>query len=144
MNKEVATIAIYPSRGHSHSSADDLSALAAYTHSLLAALPDGERRRHLVLTNIKNEAPESFTENDIEVREVWNKGRLRLILQLLRAVRRTPSLKVVHLQHEFNQFGPPATIPLIPLLVWTLRFVLRKKIVITYHEVVGGESLPPS
>jgi glycosyltransferase involved in cell wall biosynthesis len=141
--KEIATIAIYPSRGHSHSSADDLSALAAYCHSLLAALPDDERRRHLVLTNIKSDTPESFTENDIEVREVWDKGRVRLILQLLRAVRRTPSLKVVHLQHDFNQFGPPATIALIPLLVWTIRFVLRKKVVITYHEVVGGELLTP-
>ncbi len=141
--KEIATITIYPPRGRSHSSADDLSALAAYTHSLLSALPDVERRRHLVLTNIKSDAPESFTENDIEVREVWDKGHLRLVRQLLGAVHRTPSLKVVHLQHEFNQFGPPVTIPLIPLLVWTLRFVLRKKVIITYHEVVGGELLTP-
>jgi glycosyltransferase involved in cell wall biosynthesis len=141
--KEIATIAIYPSRGRSHSSADDLSALAAYTHSLLAALPEVERQRHLVLTNIKSVTPERFTENDIEVREVWNKGHLRLVHQLLRAVRRTPSLKVVHLQHEFNQFGPPPTIALIPLLVWTIRFVLRKKVIITYHEVVGGELLTP-
>jgi len=143
VTREIATIAIYPSRGRSHSSADDLSALAAYTHSLLSALPDAERRRHLVLTNIKSDAPESFTESGIEIREVWDKGRLRLMRQLLRAVRGTPGLKVVHLQHEFNQFGPPVTIAMIPLLVWMIRFVLRKKVIITYHEVVGRELLTP-
>jgi glycosyltransferase involved in cell wall biosynthesis len=143
LTREIATISIYPSRGRSHSSADDLSALAAYTRSLLAALPEMERRRHVVLTNIKSDAPERFLESEVEVREVWEKGRLRLMRQLLRAVRRTPSLKLIHLQHEFNQFGPPITIPLIPLLLWTIRFVLRKKVVITYHEVVSRELLTP-
>lgn len=141
--REVATVAVYPSRGHSHSSESDLSALAAYTHSLLSALPVVERRRHLVLTNIKSGAPGSYTEGEIEVFESWDKGSFRFFIQILRAIRRVPDLKVVHLQHEFNQFGPPKTVPLIPAFVWTVRFILRKKVVITYHEVVGRELLTP-
>src|SRR5690348_16103502 len=103
LTREIATITIYPSPGRSHSTADDLSALAAYTHSLLGALPDEERRRHVVLTNIKNGVPQTFIDDGLEVREVWEKGRLRLIRQLVAAVQRIPGLKLVHLQHEFNQ-----------------------------------------
>jgi hypothetical protein len=92
--REIATIVVYPPAGRSHSTADDLSTLAGYTRSLLPAPLDEERRRHVVPTNIKNDVPQAFTDSEIEVCDVWEKGRLRLIGQLLGVVRQTPGLKV--------------------------------------------------
>lgn len=141
--REIATISIYPAQGQSHSSAQQLSALAAYTRSLLHALPENERAKHVVLTNLKTETATCFTDSGIEVYEVWKKGRLCFIWQILKAVRSMPHLKLIHIQHEFNQFGNVLTIPLIPVLLWTLRFILKKKVVITFHEVAGRELLNP-
>lgn len=141
--REIATISIYPEQGHSHSSAQQLSALAAYTRSLLHALPENERFRHVILTNLKTGKPSVFTDAGIEVREIWQKGRLCFIWQILRAIHNLPNLKLVHLQHEFNQFGGLLSIPLIPALLWILHFVLKKKVIITYHEVAGRELLSP-
>ncbi len=142
-NREVATITIYPSQGHSHSSANDLCALAAYSRSLLHALPDIERKRHVVFSNRKNNFPEYFEDNNIAIQEVWQKGRLKYFIQIIRAVKSIPSLRLIHLQHEFNQFGGTLTVPLIPLMLFIIRFILKKQVIITFHEVVGKEILTP-
>lgn len=141
--REIATICIYPAEGQSHSSAQHLSALAAYTRSLLHALPEKERVRHVVLTNLKQNSPTVFSDNGIEVREVWIKDDPRFVRQIVNAVRAIPSLKLIHLQHEFNQFGGMSTVPRIPILLWILRFILNKKVLLTYHEVAGRELLNP-
>ena len=96
-----------------------------------------------MLTNIKDQPASTFPDNGLEVREVWCKGTFGYAFQILRAIRAIPTLKVIHLQHEFNQFGGMITVPLIPLMLWTLRLMLRKRIVITYHEVLGNEMLTP-
>jgi len=142
-NREVATIAIYPEQGHSHSAAHHLSALAAYTRTLLYALPKDQRERHIVLTNKKTERSTVFDDNAIQIRECWGKGRLGFAWQILREIHKVPSLKGIHLQHEFNQFGGTLTVFMIPVLLWTIRFILRKKVFITIHEVAGRELLNP-
>ncbi|HMO51158.1 MAG TPA: glycosyltransferase [Kiritimatiellia bacterium] len=141
--RDIAVITIYPPPGSHHSSAKDLSALAAYSRSLLQALPIEVRRRVVVLTNIKEAPPRVYHDEDIEVREAWAKGRAGFFFQIIRALRALPTIRIVHLQHEFNQFGGAFTVPLIPLLLWLIRLVYRKKIVITYHEVMGNEMLTP-
>jgi glycosyltransferase involved in cell wall biosynthesis len=142
-DREVATIAIYPEQGRSHSTEQNLSALAAYTKSLLSALPLDERKRHLVLTNVKRFPSAVFDDNDMQIRECWEKGKLRYAWQILREIHRTPSLKVIHIQHEFNQFGGVLTVALIPVLLCAIRFILRKRVLVTIHEVVGRELLKP-
>lgn len=141
--RDIATITIYPPRGQQHATAKDLSALAAYTRSLLHALPEKERKRQIVFTNRKLGQPAVFEDFGIEVREVWQKGSLLFIWQIIRAIAAQPTIKLVHLQHEFNQFGGPMTVPLIPVMLWILRFLMKKKVVVTFHEVIGNEMLSP-
>lgn len=144
MSRISATIAIYPEEGKSHSSAKDLSALAAYTQSLLHALPEDARKQHVVLTNLKTTSPRIFFDEDIEICEVWRKGTLTYFLQILRGLRKYPSLRLVHLQHEFNQFGGTVTLPFIPLMLGIIRFFMRRKVVVTLHEVFGKDLLNPA
>lgn len=141
--RDIAAVTIYPAPGQQHAAAKDLSALAAYTRSLLRALPEQERRRQVVLTNIKGEKPVAYADGDIMVHEVWRKGSFAFAWQVIRFTRRHPSIRIIHLQHEFNQFGSAKTVPLIPLMLWVLRFILGKKIVVTLHEVLGNEMLTP-
>ncbi len=141
--RDVAAVTIYPAQGQQHAAAKDLSALAAYTRSLLRALPEQERRRQVVLTNIKQEEPAHYLDDDIAVREVWRKGSLLYAWQLIQFIRRHPSLRIIHLQHEFNQFGSAKTVPLIPVLLGVLRFLMGRKVVVTLHEVLGNEILTP-
>jgi len=143
MQKEIATVTIYPEEGKNHSSAQQLSALAAYSKSLLQALSPDERKRHVVITNKKSENPVAFEDGDIAVWEVWDRHRLRYAWQIFRAIKNHPSIRIVHIQHEFSQFGGLGTVPLIPILLFCLRVCLRKKIVATFHEVVGRELLTP-
>jgi glycosyltransferase involved in cell wall biosynthesis len=117
--------------------------LGAYTKSILHALPEQERARHVVVTNLKQDDATVFTDKEIEVREIWQKASLKFAWQIVRAIRAIPTLKLIHLQHEFNQFGGVSTVPIIPLLLWFIRFILKKKIIITYHEVAGRELLKP-
>lgn len=143
LQREIATIAIYPPQGRHHAEAQDLSALAGYTRSLLHALPKAERQRHVVLTNKKNSALSTYKDHDIEIREMWSKGSALYAWQIFRALQKSKSIRLVHLQHEFNQFGGAATVPLIPLLLAAIRFILRRKVVVTLHEVLGNEMLTP-
>jgi glycosyltransferase involved in cell wall biosynthesis len=131
----VATVVIYPEEGTTHS---PVSALAGYSHSLLGHLPPRERGRHIVLTNWKSDAgPRSYEERGMQVRECWRKGAFLYWRQILSALRREKGLRVVHLQHEFNQFGGFLSIPFIPIWLWVARVFLRLKVVITYHEVLS-------
>ena len=132
----VMHITIYPAEGASHSSAGDLSALAGYTKALFAHFSPAMRARHVVLTNRKSESRRTFVDDGLEVREVWDKGSWRYPWQIVQEARRLPEHRVVHLQHEFNQFGGAVSLPLTLFMLVCLR-LLRRRIVITLHEVLS-------
>ena len=133
---KVAHIAVYPESGRTHSSSHDLSALAGYLKALLGSMPENERGDHLVLTNLKSGNRRNFSDSGMKVEECWQKGSPLFCLQILGALRRHQQAGIVHLQHEFNQFGRAFTLPLIVALVGAIRFVLRRFVVITFHEVL--------
>lgn len=137
----VAHIAVYPASGASHSSERDLSALAGYLKSLLQSLTTEERGRQVVLTNLKSASPVSFEERGIRVKECWRKGSLNYAWILFRMILVNKDYRIVHLQHEFNQFGGALTLPATILLLASIRFVARRKLVITMHEVLRLELL---
>jgi glycosyltransferase involved in cell wall biosynthesis len=132
----VMHITIYPAEGASHSSAGDLSALAGYTKALFAHFSPTMRSRHIVVTNKKGESRRTFVDRGLEVREVWDKGSWRYPWQIVREARRLPTHRVIHLQHEFNQFGGALSLPLTLFMLFCLR-MLRRRIVITLHEVLS-------
>lgn len=133
-SRQIATLVTYPEPGQKHS---PINALFGYTKSFLSNLPESDRRQHVVISNVKEAGPRCFDDNGIEVNECWQKGRFAQWQQIIRAVRQYPNLKVIHLQHEFNLFGGLLTIPMIPILLAWFRWIMRKKIVVTLHEVVS-------
>jgi glycosyltransferase involved in cell wall biosynthesis len=135
--REICSIVIYPDTTSGSAPADQLSALAEYSHTLLGSLPAAERERHRILTSVKSQSGHGYHDRGLEVLELWTKGRLDFAAQILRYLRRHPEVKVVHLQHEFNQFGKTLTIPLIPAMMLAIRWVLRRRCVVTLHEVLG-------
>jgi glycosyltransferase involved in cell wall biosynthesis len=136
-SREISTIAIYPDRNASSSPANQLSALAEYCHSLLGSMPDPERERHRILTSIKTAKNHVYYDRGLEVVETWSKGSIRFAWQILGHLKKNPSLRVVHLQHEFNQFGKAPTIPLIIVMMFAIRRLMRRRTVVTFHEVLG-------
>ncbi len=137
----VASIVIYPAAGQQDSAQQYLSALAAYSKSLLGNLAHDAQQQHVVLTNMKTGRPAVHYDGALRVDECWRKGSLLYWWHILRALRTYRAVRVVHLQHEFNQFGPFLTIPFIPVMIGLIRFILRKKVVITFHEVIPPERL---
>ena len=135
--REISSIVIYPDTSSASAPAEQLSALAEYSHALLGSLAESERGRHRILTSVKSQLGHTYQDRGLEVLETWEKGRLRFAWQIFRHLWRHPELKVVHLQHEFNQFGRTLTIPLIPTLLLAIRWLLRRRCVITLHEVLG-------
>lgn len=132
----VATIVIFPEEGKAHT---PYSALAAYSHSLLGALPEAFRNRHVILTNLKTGAPKTYRLRGLTVVECWRKYSLFYWIQILRELRKHPDVRVVHMQHEFNQFGGLFTVAFIPVLLASLRWFAGKRIVMTLHEVLARE-----
>lgn len=116
---------------------EQLSALAEYSHALLGCLPESDRRRYRILTSVKTAPGHVYEDRGMEVLEIWTKGRLGFAARILAYLRRHPELRVVHLQHEFNQFGKTPTIPLIPAMMMAIRWLLRRRCVVTLHEVLG-------
>lgn len=133
----VANITIYPAESADHSSHEDLSALAGYTKALLRHLSPEVRRRNTVLTNMKGDSKRTFLEDGLEVRECWKKGHLSYVFHLFREIATHREWRVLHLQHEFNQFGGALTLPLNLLLLFLFRFLLRRKVAVTLHEVLS-------
>lgn len=132
---QFCTISVYPAQGAASSSESQLSALAEYSRNLLQSLDEESRRRHLVLTCLKGPEPKSFEDNGILVEEVWTKGGPKFAGEILEALKRHPNLRVIHLQHEFNQFGRAYTVPLVLCLLFLIRFHRGIKTVVTLHEV---------
>jgi glycosyltransferase involved in cell wall biosynthesis len=133
---KVAHIAVYPRQGRTHSTQEDLSALAGYLKALLANVPQAQRGGHCILTNLKASGRRLFTDDGIDVEECWQKGSPFFCFQILNALRRRPQTRIVHLQHEFNQFGGAITLPFILFMVWAARFLLGRSMLITIHEVL--------
>ena len=135
-----AVISIYPEEGSRHSS---ISALAGYSKNLFECLPDSHRIKTTILTNIKGDSPRSFIDTDMLVQECWKKGSLGFCSQIIKTIKRQPTIKTVHLQHEFNQFGSALTVLLIPWMLFCLRVFHKKKVLITFHEVISQDVLTP-
>jgi len=130
-------LTIYPAERAQHSSAADLSALAGYAKALLRSAQKELRQQYVVLTNVKGTHPRTYVEDDLLVRECWRKGRLSYAWEIWRTVRRDTDLKLVHFQHEFNEFGGALTLPINLLLLACLRFLARRKVAVTLHEVLA-------
>ncbi len=133
----IAVITIYPREGSASSQEIDLSALAGYCKELFGRVGSLLPKDVCILTNQKSEAPREFRDGPLLVIECWSKGSLLYWLQIIRELSRRDTLRVVHLQHEFNQFGGILTVFFIPLMLGIIRFVLRRRIVVQFHEVVG-------
>lgn len=138
---EVAHISVFPAKGFLHSSEGDISALAGYLNSLLQDFPAESMMRHTVLTNIKGREKCHFLVGDILVIECWKRGSISFFWSLFRTISENPKWRIIHLQHEFNQFGGVFALPLTILLLCSLRVLLRRKVVITVHEVLRLEML---
>ena len=137
----VGSIVIYPAMGSSDSDARFLCALAGYSKSLFRHFSPSARLEHIVFTNLKGAAPRVFQDQGMTVSECWRKNHLLYWTDIFRNIRKYPSLRVVHLQHEFNQFGGVLTVPFIPVMLAVLRHVFRKRIAVTFHEVLSPEQL---
>jgi len=137
----IAHIAVYPASGALHSSEQDLSALAGYLKPLLESLPPEDRVRQVVLTNLKSESPVTFEQKGIRVEECWRRGSLSYAWGIFRRILRNRDYQIVHLQHEFNQFGGALTLPVTLMLLAAIRFIARRSLVITVHEVLRIELL---
>jgi hypothetical protein len=94
---QVMHLTIYPAEGATHSSAEDLSALAGYTKALFAHFTPEMRHRHVVVTNKKMGIRRQFTDDGLEVREAGDKGWWRYPWQIVREARSLPEHRVVHL-----------------------------------------------
>lgn len=135
--REISCVVIYPDTASASAPAEQLSALAEYSHALLGCLPESDRQRYRILTSVKNTPGHTYEDRGMEVLELWTKGRLSFAFRILNHLQLHPQIKVVHLQHEFNQFGKTPTIPLIPAMLMAARWLLRRRTVVTLHEVLG-------
>lgn len=138
---DIIHIAVYPAQGKTHSAAEDLSALAGYLKSLLSGFSPQSRCGHIVLTNKKSSGGERFTDSGLLVVECWKKGSLSFAWSLFREILRHPKVRIVHLQHEFNQFGGAVALPLTLVLLFAIRFLACRKLVITVHEVIYPDQI---
>jgi len=129
---QIAHIVTYPSLGQKHS---NFSALAGYTKNLIDGFSTEERKKQIVLSNIKEGSGDFFEFDGVLVKEIWERGSLMFWWPIFNYLRVNKQIKVVHLQHEFNMFGGMLSVALIPWMLFLIRIVLGRKVVATVHEV---------
>ena len=137
MNATVAHVVTYPSIGQKHS---DFSALAGYTKNLIDGFDKETRINHAVLSKIQKAKDRfgqenSFIDNEVLVEEIWTRGSLTFWWPIFQYLRKNKQIRVVHLQHEFNLFGGIISVAFIFWMLFLIRFILRRKVVATAHEV---------
>lgn len=130
--REILEIVTYAKSGEKHG---NFSALAGYTKNLLDNMTLATREKIVVFSNIKGERNQ-FIDNGVLVDECWRRTN-SFFWQIISRLRQYPSVKIIHLQHEFNLFGGPVSIPLSLWLIFWLKIICRKKILITFHGVIS-------
>lgn len=141
IEKTIIHISVFPEAGKTHSAEGDISALAGYLKALLAGFSSNMEFKHIVLTNLKSKQPVNFEEDGVLVIECWKRGSLTFFWSILKKIFQNPQWRIVHLQHEFNQFGNALTLPLTLLLLVYIRLIGRRKLVVTLHEVLDPKLL---
>ena len=127
-----AEIVTYAERGKKHA---NFSALAGYCKNLFEAMDSTTREAMVVLSDVKS-VPTTFTDSSILVDECFTRNP-KFLGQIIRALKKYPDVKVIHLQHEFNLFGGAVTIPMVLLLLFYLKVVAKKQVVVTFHGVIS-------
>jgi len=145
----VALIAPFPPRGALHT---DTGGVAAYAKNLTAALHAVcEQVKPIVFAN-REGGPQSparaqATETPAEACRVvrcWQQGTVLYPLQILAAIwPHRGNIGIVHVQHEYSQFGGALTALAFPVLLAMLR-LLRVPLVVTLHGVVGTREVTAS
>jgi glycosyltransferase involved in cell wall biosynthesis len=88
--------------------------------------------RKIELIFYRSKSERAQLEN-LRVKDVWSES-IRYPFQIFREVLRDRP-HVVHVQHEFNMFGPVSTALMFPILLFLLR-LSGSKTVVTLHAVV--------
>ena len=70
----------------------------------------------------------------------WREGGIGFLKILLAVWRRRAEVDVIHLQHEYGQFGRKTAFLLFPFFLAALK-LLRKPIVVTLHGLVTGKDI---
>jgi glycosyltransferase involved in cell wall biosynthesis len=116
--------------------ANKSSALGWYSKNLYEEMDHITKKNIVILSNIKKDKG-TFEENGLFIDECWRRGSMFFWLDLIREIKKYPNLKLLHIQHEFNQFGGLFTIPLSLIFLFIANTILGKKIIITFHGVIS-------
>jgi len=81
---------------------------------------------------------EQVSIETLSVKEVWSESIIYPFQIFQQVLKDQPD--VVHIQHEFNMFGSPATAVMFPILLLLLR-LSGKKTVVTLHAVVRPQDV---
>jgi glycosyltransferase involved in cell wall biosynthesis len=108
--------------------------VGSYTSKLVKGFSNARPEDHL---KVLGRQGETRNQQYITMVETWTSTLFPF--QIFRRVCRDKP-EVVHVQHEFGMFGKPATMTIMPLLYFFLRF-LRVKTVSTIHSTIFPDAL---
>ena len=110
-----------------------------YARYLIEALDKtrGELRLHIY----SNKEAEIAGLQEANIAQCWSQNSLYPFQIATQAVK--DRMDIVHLQHEINMYGGPATAILFPILVLLLR-LLRRKVIVTIHAIVPRKEIDSS
>ncbi len=129
--EKLIIISPYPPQGSTYE--NKYSALASFCKNKVKALvnlqPD---LRILVLADIFPGA-KSFKEKRVEIKRVWQRGKLSSYFSILKEILKEKEVKKVLLELEWALFGKnPFLLSLVPLLLFVLKVFGRKTFVVLH------------
>jgi len=128
-------IASYPARNDR--SIKEIDAVASYTDHFARSFKKemGKQNRKVIVLAQKTGKDEWYTEGDMLICRVWDKGSPLCFAQILTALAFFPQVTSLLVQFEFHQFGGKVTTALFPAWLTILK-IMRKTVSLVLHQVV--------
>jgi len=110
--------------------------IAIYSLSLVKALINHSKIHVTVLSCMNYDGEDCL---DIGATKAWTRNSIKYPVSISRKVAKL-NVNLVHVQHEYELYGPPFYSGLFPILLLILK-LMRKKVIVTMHSVVLRSSL---
>lgn len=136
-------IASYPEKGSIHG--PKTVGIASYTKNTLLSIVsicNKPKPKITVIAEKLNGAEDTYTDNGgIKVMRSWERNSIFYPLGILKTVAGFPETKKILFEFELSMFGNTGFLIFIPPLIFILKKIMGKHIILVSHQVVGDINL---
>lgn len=129
---QLLIISSYPSKGVTHDK--KTVGIASYAKNTLLGIKEANPDLYIDVLAEKLEEEKSYTEDGIDVKRVWERGKMTSFIKLFNEARKNQS-KHILIEFEVSMFGNALQTSPLPFLILLLR-LFGKNVTVVLHQAI--------